>query len=161
MWDAETGREMRTLAGHASPVQSVCVSPDGRQVFAWDEIGKVLAWELETGHAIDPVDPPPRPGSGNVFTPDGRYKIVALGDTVGIVDLQRIRWPLPDAENRAWYHDQQAAEAAKETDQLRREPPSTARGPRPLGPRPGVRRLPDRLLAPRDRRDSSRHPVSP
>eukprot|EP00235_Prasinoderma_singulare_P010348 CAMPEP_0119163156 /NCGR_PEP_ID=MMETSP1315-20130426/3150_1 /TAXON_ID=676789 /ORGANISM="Prasinoderma singularis, Strain RCC927" /LENGTH=39 /DNA_ID= /DNA_START= /DNA_END= /DNA_ORIENTATION= len=32
LWDAETGACVKTLQGHGSDVNSVCFSPDGRQV---------------------------------------------------------------------------------------------------------------------------------
>ena len=32
LWDAESGKELRTFAGHADGVYSVAFAPDGRQV---------------------------------------------------------------------------------------------------------------------------------
>ena len=50
LWDAETGRLMRRLVGHPSPVRSLAFSPDGRAV-AGESTGKgtVIVWDRETG----------------------------------------------------------------------------------------------------------------
>ncbi|MEW6305646.1 MAG: hypothetical protein AB1705_19375, partial [Verrucomicrobiota bacterium] len=52
LWDAETGRELRTFAGHAAPVNACAFSADGRRVLsgAWDNTVKL--WDAETGREL-------------------------------------------------------------------------------------------------------------
>jgi WD40 repeat protein len=52
VWDLETGRELRVLEGHSSPVYGVTVTADGRSVVSasWDRTLKV--WDLESGACL-------------------------------------------------------------------------------------------------------------
>ena len=49
VWDAASGRHVRTLYGHRGPVDYVSVEPSGEWVAtgSWD--GSVRVWELESG----------------------------------------------------------------------------------------------------------------
>lgn len=49
LWDAATGRELRTLKGHSSFVSSVAFSPDGKQIVSGSDDLTVKLWNLETG----------------------------------------------------------------------------------------------------------------
>jgi WD40 repeat protein/tRNA A-37 threonylcarbamoyl transferase component Bud32 len=55
-WDVASGREVRRYDGHANPVQSVALSPDGRFALScsWDKT--VRLWDLEA--AVVEVKPP-------------------------------------------------------------------------------------------------------
>ena len=109
VWSAETGRELRVLAGTSrTPLAGIDASPDGRQVYAWDVRGRILGRDLASGRPIDPTGQIERSTQMSDRTSDGRYRIVALNEAVGVVDLQRVGWPFPDAGNRAWYHDREA-----------------------------------------------------
>jgi WD40 repeat protein len=46
VWDATTGRRLRTLEGHTGEVRSVAWSPDGTRLasYSWD--GTVVIWDL-------------------------------------------------------------------------------------------------------------------
>lgn len=52
IWDAETGEELMTLAGHGDTVDSVRFLPDGGQLLSasWD--GTIRRWDLATGAEI-------------------------------------------------------------------------------------------------------------
>jgi WD40 repeat protein len=51
LWDLEEGVEVRTLAGHEGPVQSMAVTADGRRaVSASDDALKL--WDLELGTEV-------------------------------------------------------------------------------------------------------------
>ncbi len=52
VWDAETGKEIRSLSGHTSFVVSVAFSPDGKRIVtgSFDNTAKV--WEAENGKNI-------------------------------------------------------------------------------------------------------------
>jgi WD40 repeat protein len=52
VWELETGREVRTLAGHAAGVRAVAVIPDGRVAISASEDRTLKMWELETGREL-------------------------------------------------------------------------------------------------------------
>ena len=107
IWDAKTGRLLRTLKGHASrtPESHVtalyvaAVSSDGEHVATADRIGEVCVWNSNTGELITkfrlPVlytyDPRQRKRSiGGIrsltFSPDGKQLAVGGMGQVGNVD---------------------------------------------------------------------------
>ncbi|MFP3040760.1 hypothetical protein LQZ19_02955 [Treponema primitia] len=45
IWDAETGREIRTLSGHSSAVNSAAYSPDGRRIVSASDDNTVKIWD--------------------------------------------------------------------------------------------------------------------
>ncbi len=51
-WVFESGRALRTLAGHSAAVYGVAVTPDGMRAVSasWDRMLKV--WDLDTGLCI-------------------------------------------------------------------------------------------------------------
>jgi hypothetical protein len=80
LWDAETGTELRTFAGHAKAVESVAFSPDGRRVLtgSWDTTAKL--WEAETGKELRTFSGRSGPVSAVAFSPDGARALTG-GDT--------------------------------------------------------------------------------
>jgi hypothetical protein len=100
-------------------VRSVCFSRDGKQVFAWNASGQVLAWDSVTGHRADASNPPPRPDFNPARSPDGDLEARVTGRTVELMDSRLIEskanhWPLPDRAERLSYHGEQAALAEKQ-----------------------------------------------
>jgi WD40 repeat protein len=52
LWDAETGREIRTFAGHSGSVESAAFSPDGKFVISGSSASTLNLWDAETGLEI-------------------------------------------------------------------------------------------------------------
>ena len=107
IWETESGRRVRTLAGHAvqtpqghvTALYAVATSPDGKYVAAGDRVGVVCIWELATGKLAQrfevPIlytyDPKQRKRSiGGIrslaFLPDGRFLAVGGIGQVNNVD---------------------------------------------------------------------------
>ena len=52
IWDLESGREVRTLAGHSDAVWGVAVTPDGRRAVSASEDHTLKVWDLESGREL-------------------------------------------------------------------------------------------------------------
>ncbi len=107
LWDAASGKLVRTLEGHAktSPQHFVTslyalgVSADGKHLASADRIGAVRVWEIATGKTVQQFEVPilytydPRQRKRSIggirsvaFSPDGRHLAVGGIGQVGNVD---------------------------------------------------------------------------
>jgi WD40 repeat protein len=84
LWDLETRRIARTLAGHHGQVSSLAFSPDGRYVFTGDSTGRTRLWNRLTGETVWSHRAHSGRVNGAVFTADGSRILTASSDnTVG------------------------------------------------------------------------------
>ena len=107
LWDAETGKLVRDLKGHAektpqhfaSMLYACTFSPDGKHIATADKTGKVIIWETETGKQVGGVEAPVMytwdkaqrlhsiGGIRSVaFSPDGKQLAVGGMGKVGNID---------------------------------------------------------------------------
>ena len=73
IWDAASGRPIKSLFDFSGPVQAVAFAPDGRRLVTAEFQDELRIWEIATAKA----EPLPAPGLGRPlwtieFTPDGR-----------------------------------------------------------------------------------------
>jgi tRNA A-37 threonylcarbamoyl transferase component Bud32 len=83
LWDAATGREVRTLSGHEQLVEQVCFSADGLWLASagWD--GTVRIWDVATGREVHTLRGHQGSVHGVSFHPDGRH--LASGGADGTI----------------------------------------------------------------------------
>jgi WD40 repeat protein len=72
IWEAATGRELRTLTGHTFIVSSVAYSPDGRRLASasWDQTVKV--WDSADGKELRTFKGHTEAVAAVAFSPDGK-----------------------------------------------------------------------------------------
>ena len=78
IWDAATGRLLRTLRADAG-VMAVAFSPDGRRLLTGDQEGAAVLWDVETGDRVRAFDAAAPLLEDVAFTPDGRFAVGSTG----------------------------------------------------------------------------------
>ncbi|HAA32443.1 MAG TPA: hypothetical protein DCE56_38015, partial [Cyanobacteria bacterium UBA8553] len=63
LWDIYTGKCLRVLEGHSSPIWSVCYSPEVDILFSCSEDETIKLWDINTGDCIKTLRAP-RPYEG-------------------------------------------------------------------------------------------------
>src|SRR5262249_12016964 len=66
LWDTDSGKLVRTLAGHetrtpqghVTALYTVAVSPDGKHIASGDRHGTVIVWEADTGQVVQKFEVP-------------------------------------------------------------------------------------------------------
>ena len=81
LWDAATGKLLRTFEGHSSAVWSVAFSPDGRTALSGSDDKTLKLWDAATGRLLRSFEG--HSGSGGVwsvaFSRDGRTVLSSGG----------------------------------------------------------------------------------
>ena len=116
LWEAETGREIRTLKGHSGEVSFTAISPDNKLALTAGDDKTVRLWNLETGEELrqfggevkdDGDSTSASPAITSIsFSPDGKYLLSVKSG---------IRKPLPSPEKKATEKDTEKTEEAEKT----------------------------------------------
>jgi hypothetical protein len=86
IWDAESGRELRTLLrGYAFHVFSVAYSPDGARIASGAEDGTVRIWDVESGRELRTLRGHTFSVFSVAYSPDGRR--IASGADDGTIRI--------------------------------------------------------------------------
>jgi WD40 repeat protein len=89
VWDATTGRLLKTLEGHTRRVLAVTLSPDGTRLATASADGTVKIWDTRTDQVLTTLESHQGLGPWSVaFSADGRR--LATGDGNGNASVMRI-----------------------------------------------------------------------
>ena len=102
VWDAGTGRRLRTFGGQAAfYVHALAVSPDAKSIVTSNISGDVNVWDLAHGRVVRKLDGGFSSDDAVVFSPDGRW-VAAGGENQNIlmsdVSSGRLLWSLLPVE---------------------------------------------------------------
>src|SRR5262245_44557406 len=89
LWDAETGRLLRSFEGHLEAITAVAISPDGARVLSGSVDRTTRLWDVATGRVLHAFEGPDTvvsvgfsPNGARAVTVDSQRKTVKLWDVV-------------------------------------------------------------------------------
>lgn len=85
LWDAGTGREIRTFTGHSAYVASAVFSPDEKYILSCGMDKLVILWNVENGAPVKTMEGHTKGVFAAVFTPDGNY--IATGGMDNVIKI--------------------------------------------------------------------------
>lgn len=78
LWDAETGKEIRTLKDHIDAIYSIAFTPDGKRLVSGAADRSIKVWNPETGERLFTMSEPTDGVNSIAVSPDGK-RIAAAG----------------------------------------------------------------------------------
>ena len=94
LWDARTGKLLRTLMGHRGDIECMAFSPDGKLLASGGPSDPVRLWNVNTGQQIRTLgsDRPPFDSANSIaFSPDGSTLVSSSIPRVRLWDVKRGR----------------------------------------------------------------------
>ena len=92
LWDAATGRLLRTFEGHSETVTSVAFSPDGTRLLSGSDDKTLKLWDAASGNLIRGWEAQRLGVTAVAFSPDGTHLLSAGSDPVGRMDNTLRLW---------------------------------------------------------------------
>ena len=80
LWDAQSGKALRTFTGHAGVVGSVAFSPDGKQVLTGSGDKTARLWDARSGKALRAFKGRDAAVLSVAFSPDGNQVLIGSFD---------------------------------------------------------------------------------
>ena len=77
LWDAATGRPLRTLAGHEDTISRIAFAPTGKLLASASHDSTVRLWDTATGKELRQLQGPMDGGKCLAISPDGKWLAAA------------------------------------------------------------------------------------
>jgi WD40 repeat protein len=87
LWEAATGRLVRTFEGHSEQVASVCFSPDGLYAISGGDDKILIMWEVSTGKILKKFEGNDWEVRSVCFSPDGKNIASSSGCDIKLWDV--------------------------------------------------------------------------
>ena len=100
LWDAASGKELRTFTGHTDAVQVTAFSPDGRTLASGAADKTLKLWDAASGRELRTLAGHTDKVTSVAFSPDGRFALSgrALDNTLKLWDVSE--WTQPQEARR-------------------------------------------------------------
>ena len=85
MWDADTGKLVKTFFGHSDAVNSIVITPDGKRAVSASNDKTCILWDTETGKALKTLSGHTAIVNYISVTPNGKTAVSASDDNSCIV----------------------------------------------------------------------------
>jgi len=80
LWDAATGRDVKSFAGHTDKIHSVAFSPDGRYIMSGSRDKTARLWDIESGRELRVFGNFRYHVNSVAFSPDGKLALAGSSD---------------------------------------------------------------------------------
>ena len=80
VWDAQSGRPIRTLEGHTDRIWSAAYSPDGQYILTASDDGTARTWDARTGQTLRSLEGHTESVWSAAYSPDGQQIVTASAD---------------------------------------------------------------------------------
>jgi WD40 repeat protein/serine/threonine protein kinase len=113
VWEAATGRVLRTLSGHSQTISRIAFSPGGDRLATAGSDHLVKLWDPETGRELHTLQGHTEPVRAIAFSPDGRRLASASGAAGEDGQVGEVRlWDVATGGGlRTWHGHGQAIDA--------------------------------------------------
>src|SRR5262245_9360607 len=85
LWEATTGRNLRTFQGHTAPVTSVALNGDGKLVVTGSEDRTAILWEVATGKKLQTFQEPNFCVESVALSGDGKHVVTGSSNGTAIL----------------------------------------------------------------------------
>lgn len=90
LWEAATGKKLKTLIGHKRFITSVTFSPDGTQILSGSDDKRVRLWNIETGDSVLTLEGHEDGVTTVMFVDNGCCALTGSSDaTIRLWDIKR------------------------------------------------------------------------
>jgi WD40 repeat protein len=106
LWDAASGRELRSFQAGKFGLSGLTISPDGSLVATWSRGGNIYLWDARSGQEVRKLKGRDRGAESVAFSPDGKTLVAAGSGWPGLafweVSSGRPFYPLAREDNPEW-----------------------------------------------------------
>ena len=89
LWDLESGKVLKTLAGHTKSISALGITPDGKRALTGSVDHTCILWDLEKGKVVKTLMGHAEPITALCITPDGKLALTKSTNKLILWYLER------------------------------------------------------------------------